>query len=510
MRSSMQCVYIAQANREAVVAVYMECGSDIRLKRDDIMQKKEVLKRSYEGTVRKRTGREIEKSLFLRRYADRPDMIKKAKFHTVKTRCSKTNKIILQQVTRVYDQEDGERIFEDFEGQEVSQLETIDAGLINLHEDQQERAADDAFDLHLKDDRGSTCSVLRASEVDGVTSKPATAKAANVAAKADFASPAKASQSGRRALGSSSDEDELSPMERAALASTSSKQQAKKKAKASPSKPSHGSSTVIPSRGGSGGGGGGGMGAATDRNIQVLCEEMNSEMENLVKCKSLKDIKEETLASLITRFGQKKTVLGKKAGKDKSGQTVSLVDDITTRKSRLQCILDLHKAATLWERKMNRKNASAISDKVAAMRASGVTNHMVPPCLSAYATFASVFVQVVDKKFKDASRYCSIAEVEMEIGTDVDAAERDAIQVRAASLCLSEFVRHSAEEKMSLQQAQTKMIEHCNDLGVSTGPLLRKLCDSIVNSMGNDLVKKKEASCLFLCVCVFTSNQIEC
>ena len=61
----------------------------------------------------------------------------------------------MQQVTRVYDQEEGERLFEDIEGEEVGTTQVLDDNRFQLTDDQQERAEEDAFDLVLRDQRGS-------------------------------------------------------------------------------------------------------------------------------------------------------------------------------------------------------------------------------------------------------------------------------------------------------------------------------------------------------------------
>ena len=146
---------LCQADRSSVIGVYMDNGEDCRVKAVDIEKKKEVLQRSYDQTLRKRTGREVEKSLFLKRYADRPDIIKKAKWTTIRTRDHQSNKIVLQQVTRIYDQDIGEHIFEDIEGQEISTTSVLDNNTFNLAPDQQERTAHDAFDMVLKEERGA-------------------------------------------------------------------------------------------------------------------------------------------------------------------------------------------------------------------------------------------------------------------------------------------------------------------------------------------------------------------
>ena len=90
--------------------------------------------------------------------------------------------------------------------------------------------------------------------------------------------------------------------------------------------------------------------------------------------------------------------------KDKGTQSVNMIDDINTHKNRLQHIVDLFKAASLFDKKRNRKSAIAIGDKVRAMRSGGVSGEMLPPCLIAYSVFGINLVFSVDKKWKDGLR----------------------------------------------------------------------------------------------------------
>ena len=61
-----------EADRDAVIAVHQDKGAEAKVFRKELNQKKRILHKTWESTIRKRTGREIEKSLFLKNYADRP------------------------------------------------------------------------------------------------------------------------------------------------------------------------------------------------------------------------------------------------------------------------------------------------------------------------------------------------------------------------------------------------------------------------------------------------------
>ena len=73
----------------------MEDGEDARIYAKDIAAKKEVFRKSFQTTQRKRTGRKIEKSLFMKRYKDKPDILKKAKWTSVRVRDHKAQIMVV-------------------------------------------------------------------------------------------------------------------------------------------------------------------------------------------------------------------------------------------------------------------------------------------------------------------------------------------------------------------------------------------------------------------------------
>ena len=68
-------------------------------------------------------------------YKDKPDILKKVKWTSVRVRDSKTHRMVVQQVTQIYDREDGERIFEDIEGEEVGSTQVLDDNRFQLTDD---------------------------------------------------------------------------------------------------------------------------------------------------------------------------------------------------------------------------------------------------------------------------------------------------------------------------------------------------------------------------------------
>ena len=70
--------------------VCLEEGEDARVTAKDVAAKKEVFRKSFQITQRKKTGRDIEKSVFLKRFKDKPDILKRAKWISVRVRYEKT------------------------------------------------------------------------------------------------------------------------------------------------------------------------------------------------------------------------------------------------------------------------------------------------------------------------------------------------------------------------------------------------------------------------------------
>ena len=402
------------------------------------------------------------------------------------------NKMVVQQVTRVYDQEEGERLFEDIEGEEVGTTQVLDDNRFQLTDDQQERAEEDAFDLVLREQRGSGGFTAAELGEESETKRARTSGAS--------ATPHKAKKDEEASEhGDSSSDDGLSPAERAQQAEALKQSGAKKgkaKPKSSPQKSQSNTSLSM--------GNGGGSSGCSDKNVQVLLQEVEVELQTLAKCSTLADIKEETLTSLIARLGSKKKTLGNKVSKDKGTQSVNMIDDINTHKNRLQNIVDLFKAASLFDKKRNRKSAIAIGDKVRAMRSGGVSGEMLPPCLIAYSVFGIVFVFSVDKKWTEALRGCFMCDIKFEIGNAADAAQQNIIQVRAAVLFLCEVVRHLSEENMALTPAIKIMREHCAELTSSHAgglPGLESMAKTIDSTMDGDSAFEERHKACSSCMC---------
>ena len=164
-------------------------------------------------------------------------------------------------MTRIYDQEEEERIFGDIECEEVGATQVLDDNRFQLADDQQERAAEDAFDLVLKDQRGSGGFTAAELGEESETKRARTSGA--------FATPQKANNDEEPPeLAKSSSDDGLSPAERAQQAEVL-KQSGTRKAKAKPKSSPHKSQS---NTGLSLGGGGGSVGAGVTQMFKCLCK----------------------------------------------------------------------------------------------------------------------------------------------------------------------------------------------------------------------------------------------
>ena len=127
-----------EESRDSVVALYMELGPEARLKQEEIIGKKVVLASTFEQDSRLKTGHEYEKSVFLNLFKDQPEALKQAKYYTVRYKCLRTNKIIVEQRTKVYEQAQGVWRFEEKTGSEVRTDQVIDDGRLILEDGQQD------------------------------------------------------------------------------------------------------------------------------------------------------------------------------------------------------------------------------------------------------------------------------------------------------------------------------------------------------------------------------------
>ena len=121
---------LVEVSRQAVVMVHCEKGFDARVKATEVAAKRVIVQNKSEGTRRKKTGLEIERSVFLKDYKDKKDLIKKAKFYPINVRDQTTGRMKMIMVTRIFDQKEGVTAFEDYQDSGVESQNMLDNGQI--------------------------------------------------------------------------------------------------------------------------------------------------------------------------------------------------------------------------------------------------------------------------------------------------------------------------------------------------------------------------------------------
>ena len=119
-------------------------------------------------------------------------------------------------------------------------------------------------------------------------------------------------------------------------------------------------------------------------------------MVELKQCQQLTEVKEESLAALVSRLSGKNTSLAKRCVTDTSTETLNAMDDVNTRLARLTAIVAFAKAATSFDKKPSRKTAAGVTEKLHLMRSAGVTTDLCPACFFAHGILCSVFVSSCD------------------------------------------------------------------------------------------------------------------
>ena len=216
-----------------------------------------MLKRQFEKSIRKRTGREIDKATFLEMFKGDKEAIRKAKFFMIRTRDEKSGRMVLREVTRVYDQPTGVMLFEDQEGTSFERQDLMDDGELEIAEGQMDRVMDDLGEASFQEDRGGALR-LRAEDLGLAESQSLTPKK-----ERPVASPSSAERKPKDALPDlASSSDEEAPFQRSLKSAVAAekdktadrKASAKGKAKASSAQQGGGSAVAASKKVGGGSG----------------------------------------------------------------------------------------------------------------------------------------------------------------------------------------------------------------------------------------------------------------
>ena len=177
-----------------------------------------------------------------------------------------------------------------------------------------------------------------------------------------------------------------------------------------------------------------------------------------------------------------------------------MIDKIGKAKSRVHSINDFVKAVLKFEKRRTKQNAQSIQDRVATMRKNVVTTDMIPTCLNAFSVYASVFVFACDSRWAECTETIKQGAVDVELGSCVD----HRVQMKAASIFLSEYVRHQTDKKMPLDDLRNAISQHCLAFA-GEHELLQNFSDAvdIVMKKQGDLLKMAQAhrTCMFAAQC---------
>ena len=217
-----------EESRDAVIAVYLDMGIDHRISSEDIVGKKQVLATAFETEQRKKTGLEYEKSVFLEQFAEQPEVLKATKYYTVRLKCPKTNKMIVEQRTKVYDQKVGVHAFEEISGNTNSTHQIIDDGQVILQEGQQDQVFHDISRAQFDGKRLAGSLTMDDVELPSKRAKTDSASSRSPASK----SPKPSAKDKDNGADSDDEDDEQTPMEKM-LATETPKKKGRPKAKAS-------------------------------------------------------------------------------------------------------------------------------------------------------------------------------------------------------------------------------------------------------------------------------------
>ena len=195
-----------------------------------------------------------------------------------------------------------------------------------------------------------------------------------------------------------------------------------------------------------------------------------------------------------------KTQLGNKARKDQSGEAIAMIYKIKNAKNHVQSINEFVKAELKLEKIKTKPNAQVFLDKVVGMRNFEVTTAMIPTCLAAFTVYEAVLVYACDSQWTDCIRATAQSAIDIELGSGVGSTVKATVQMKAASIFLSEYVRRQTDKKMPCDDLRSATSNHCLALAVEHEPL-RLFSDAvdIVMKRQGDLLKMRQAhrTCMF-------------
>ena len=491
-----------------MIEVYKEEGEDSHCRGSDVSVKRKIVEAcTVESDERGKSGTQLEKSLFLERYKDEPELIRQAKFFQARIRDENTGRWVMEEHTKVYKQVKGEWEFKETVTSQVKSSQVIDDGRFQLVENQAQQVFEDhsaATFSHNTGNKRLTMSDMggSASSVTPVTTPKAKAKAkAKAAANEDTSS-----------------DEEMSPMEKQ-MAADSGKT---KKGRSSKDKAKDKDKDKDKGKGGAGGGAGGGGGAAggeLEASTEQFIQEVMRELDVFKASLKVTEATQESLESLASRLQSSRIKLSKKAAKKGAATAVlNSLDTVSRAKTRVNAMVDLVKSNTAFQKRKIRKHAASLEDKFHGLKVAGVTLDMLPVCLTATPVSARACILSCDNKFKE----CPALVDEAELRKAVPAGNDDDIALAQRGVVVQvmvDQVRHLLDTKD--KSMVSRVVSLCTDFQSHTNGEVQRFVQAVVTvlndkSAGVDQVIEACVFCVKLCsdvsddICISVSTSCMC
>ena len=502
-----------------MIEVYKEEGEDSQCRSSDVSLKRKIVEAcTVESDERGKSGTQLEKSLFLERYKDEPELIRQAKFFPVRIRDENTGRWVMEEHTKVYKQVKGEWEFKETVTNQVKSSQVIDDGRFQLVENQAQQVFEDHSAATFSHNTGNKR--LTMSDMGGSSSSvctPVTTPKAKAKAKAKAA-----------AKEDTSSDEEMSPMEKQMAADSgktkkgrSSKDKAKDKDKGT----GKGKRISLITASSGAGAAGGELEASTEQFIQEVMRELDVFKASL----KVTEVTQESLESLSSRLQSSRIKLSKKAAKKGAATAVlNSLDTVSRAKTRVNAMVDLVKSNTAFQKRKIRKHAASLEDKFHGLKVAGVTLDMLPVCLTATPVSARACILSCDNKFKECPALVDEAELRKAVPAgnddDIALAQRGVVvqvmvdQVRhlldtkdksmvsrVVNLC-TEFQSHTNGEVQRFAQAVVTVL---NDKSAGVGQVIEAcvFCVKLCGDVSDDICISVSTSCM-CCVHVISLSAL--
>ena len=491
-----------KVNRDSAILVFQEKGPACRFKVEDMLSnQKKVVAAAREVDDRLKTGEQLEKSVFLERFKDRPEVLKAARFFPARVRDEITGRWTIEQHCKVYDQGRGAYRFEERFGKELRREEIIDDLEFEFMQDQDKRSFEDHAELMFEGNQGKR---MLKSDVNPSSSSHDPSTDGNERLLKSDVNPSASKkqreekkQAGKEEETDEDEGDDLSPMEKMMAASELKPAQKTKKEKGSPA-PSHaapkGRSAAVKKAAAAGGGGlslpsGAGK---TDGVVAALMAETQRELTVFKELQKLEDGCEEALSSLAGRIQSKRLALSKKVSKKAGGGALDTLDQLTATRTRLVAMVDTVKSILKFDRQVSRKTAAIVEDKYAVLLASGVSLDMLPVNVTIAPLEARCCILSADLKWRDISNVLSTDHVRKHAPALSD--ERlEAFQQKVVTRALVSYIRSLDEAKDSDVHAVTKFSSLATHFADTVLENRANLLDAIKVVISNKAVSASES-----------------